>query len=416
MMTAARNDLPDRFLIVAIDDSEDATEAVRAGHELATGCAAAWQAFHVETPENGSPNAHERIAEAFALATSLGATVATIPAVNVAEGLITQIEEQGATDLVMGRSRRARLFSLRPRAVDEIAARCDELRLHILPRSTTQSRTMRRVHVGAAKGSPRSYGVTLLLVLVALAVAVAIGHWFGPRGLDLFFLFPVIAAAVKFGIRQSLLATILSVLFHNLFFIQPLMQLNPSAGQSILMAAGLSAVGVYTSMIAEQLRGRLRLSDRSAKENSAIVTFAQELARADNWDATARIVSQTFSAILGTRSTILREKDGQIVVVASEPTTPVFGLLDQIARDWAWKNAEQAGRGTNQMAAADWRFVPLETDLGVLALVGIARDDGGDPAPPNRAVLLATLASLAALAHERLRLEDLTVERAVREA
>jgi two-component system sensor histidine kinase KdpD len=65
------------------------------------------------------------------------------------------------------------------------------------------------------------------------------------------------------------------------------------------------------------------------------------------------------------------------------------------------------------MAAADWRFVPLETDLGVLALIGIARDDGGDPVPPNRAVLLATLASLAALAHERLRLEDLTLERAV---
>jgi two-component system sensor histidine kinase KdpD len=332
-MTAGRRDGADRIFIVAIDGSEDACEAVRECHGLANGCAASWQALHVETPESASQSAQDRVAEAFALATSLGATVATIPAVSIAEGLIAQIEEQGATDLVIRRSRSTRLFSLRRRAIDEISARCEAVRLHLLSRSKAQVRHVGHAHVRAAKANPRSYVVMLLLVLAALAAAVAVGHWFGTRGLDLFFLFPVITAAVKFGFRQSLMATILSVLFHNLFFIQPLFRLTPAAGQSILMAGGLAAVGLYTSMIAEQLRGRLRLSDRSAKESSAIVTFAQELARANNWDATARIVSQTFSAIMGTRSTMLREKDGEIVVVASEPAAPVFGLLDQVARD-----------------------------------------------------------------------------------
>jgi two-component system sensor histidine kinase KdpD len=91
---------------------------------------------------------------------------------------------------------------------------------------------------------------------------------------------------------------------------------------------------------------------------------------------------------------------------------PKFGLLDEIAQDWAWENGEEAGRGTSRMAAADWRFLPLKTGLGVLALVGIARDDGGDPVPAERIVLLATLVSLAALSHERLRLEDLALEQA----
>jgi two-component system sensor histidine kinase KdpD len=54
----------------------------------------------------------------------------------------------------------------------------------------------------------------------------------------------------------------------------------------------------------------------------------------------------------------------------------------------------------------------LKTGLGVLALVGISRDDGGHPVPAERIVLLATLVSLAALSHERLRPEDLALEQA----
>jgi two-component system sensor histidine kinase KdpD len=42
----------------------------------------------------------------------------------------------------------------------------------------------------------------------------------------------------------------------------------------------------------------------------------------------------------------------------------------------------------------------------VLAVVGLARKDGGDPVSADRAVLLQTLLGQAALAHERLKLED----------
>jgi two-component system sensor histidine kinase KdpD len=41
-----------------------------------------------------------------------------------------------------------------------------------------------------------------------------------------------------------------------------------------------------------------------------------------------------------------------------------------------------------------------------LAVLGLARDDGQNPVPADRAVLLSTLIAQAALAHERLRLED----------
>ena len=39
-------------------------------------------------------------------------------------------------------------------------------------------------------------------------------------------------------------------------------------------------------------------------------------------------------------------------------------------------------------------------------MLGLARADSGDPVSSDKAVLLSTLIAQAALAHERLRLED----------
>jgi two-component system sensor histidine kinase KdpD len=264
---------------------------------------------------------------------------------------------------------------------------------------------------GGAKLGAHAYAFALALVGATALIAVALAAVFGARGLDLFFLFPVITAAVRFGAKPGLAAALASVLCHNLFLVRPVFRLDLGS-QSLFMALGLIAVAIYTSIISERLRGRVRLSDRSAKESAAIVTFAQALARASRWNETARIVCETLSIMLGVRAVLLREKGGELVVVASVPGPPSFGPVDEIARDWAWREGEESGRGTVRMAAADWQFLPLKTGLGMLALVGVARDSGEAPVPADRAVLLATLTSLAALAHERLRLEDLAVERA----
>jgi two-component system sensor histidine kinase KdpD len=58
------------------------------------------------------------------------------------------------------------------------------------------------------------------------------------------------------------------------------------------------------------------------------------------------------------------------------------------------------------LADANWQFQPLKTSLGTMAVLGLARDDGRDPVRADQAVLLSTLLAQAALAHERLLLED----------
>lgn len=409
-MTPENQDASGCRFVVAVGESGGSAAAVHAGARLAQACSCPWHAVHVETPEAHRRGSRQRAAEALALAAKLGATVAVIPAASVADGLISQVEEQRATDLLLQRpSGRRSIF--RGTLANRISHDCPNVTIHLLARGQGSPR-LPAEHVPKTSGIGfRSYLYALALVAITTLIAAPLGYAFGNRGLDLFFLFPVITAAVRFGLRPGLLAAVASVACHNLLFVRPIFVFTMGS-QSLFMVLGLSAVAIYTGVISERLRGRVRLSDRSATENAAIVTFAQELARAGSWDETAAIVCQAVSTMLDVRTVLLREKDGALILVASNPPGASFGPVDEIARDWAWQNGEETGRGTARMAAADWQFLPLKTGLGMLALIGIARDNGTEPVPADRAVLLATLISLAALAHERLRLEDIAIARA----
>src|SRR3546814_752069 len=104
---------------------------------------------------------------------------------------------------------------------------------------------------------------------------------------------------------------------------------------------------------------------------------------------------------------------GQTVIVGAYPPRSTLRPIDIAAADWAFSHGEPTGCDTSTLNASDWQYHPLQTSLGILAVLGIARDDGRTPVPSDRAVLLATIIGQAALAHERIWLENDTRELSV---
>ncbi|MEO7467809.1 MAG: DUF4118 domain-containing protein, partial [Sphingobium limneticum] len=260
--------------------------------------------------------------------------------------------------------------------------------------------------LSASKTQPRSYAYALASVAATLLAAEGLQLFTGTRSLDLLFLFPVIAVAARLGLRPALLAAALSVICYNYFLLAPAFSFDARAPQNLVMTVVLLAVALYTSVVTTQTRGRLRLSDRSARENASIAALAHRLTRDSDWEATAATVCEYVQNLLKVQTIMFREAGGALVKVAALPTDQDLGPVDRAALDWAWANGEESGAGTAVLSAADWQFQPLQTSLGVLAVLGLAREDGRDPVRPDQRVLLSTLVAQAALAHERLRLED----------
>jgi two-component system sensor histidine kinase KdpD len=396
-------------ILVAISEQPGVDALVRSAKRLADGLNAPWTAVHIETPrsENFDEETKRRIAAALSLAATLGATIATIPSEHVITGLRGQIDAQRATQLIIGRSQRSWWFELRHGSVVETLIRGSrDLAVHVIPSPETATNKAGWKGWLSGWGQPTAYAGALVLIAATTLLAKFAEPLIGRGAVDLLYLVPVIVTATLYGLRPGLFSSLAAALAFNFFFLDPVHTFTISDPQSVLTMLLLTGVAAVTSNLAGRLRTRARIGVRSAEENASLAAFGQMLARASDREATATATCDEVSRLLGVRCVMLAETDGILSPIVARPREATISPIDQAAAEWAWSSGEPAGRGTSTLVASDWQFHPLKTGLGVLAVLGIASDDGVDPIAPDKAALLATLIGQSALAHERLHLED----------
>lgn len=395
-------------VLVAVSELPGSDALVRAAKRLADALKAPWQAVYIEGPraEAFGEEQKRRIADALRLAASLGGTIATVPATSIAQGLAEHIVGMRATQLVIGKSQRSWWFELRHGSVvDAMLRTSDGLAVHVIPMPVPPRPTA--AELLGPWGSLGGYAAGAALVALTTALGKLVERLIGAGGIDLLFLLPVIIASSRFGLWPGVAAGLAAGLCYNFFFLPPLYTFTIADPQSLLTVFVLIGIAWFSANLTSRLRARATIGARSAQENAAVAAFGQALARTSDWEGTSRVVCDEMALLLDATVVLLDDRTGILAVTASSSADlPILGPVDRAAADWAWAKAEAAGAGTGTLTAADWQFHPLKTALGTLALVGMSRTDGGEVVTADRAVLLTTLLGQAALAHERLKLED----------
>jgi two-component system sensor histidine kinase KdpD len=396
-------------VLVAVSELPGADTLVRSAKRLADALKAPWQAVFIETPRAAGFGEEQRrqVADMLGLAASLGATIATIPAESVTVGLRAQIAEARITQLVIGKSTRSWWFTLRHGSVVEAMLSAGEgLAVHVIPAGGAPPRV--RSTVARSDWSLALYALAVVvLVAITTVFAKLVEPLIGVGGIDLIYLLPVIVASSRLGLWSGVATGVMSALAYNFFFLPPLYTFTIADPQSVLTLFVLIGIATFTANLTSRLRVRATIGVRSAQENAAVAGFGQALARASDWDSTSQTICNEAARLLGVTVILLDQREGELECIAAAPgPPPTLGSVDRAAADWAWSRGEATGVGTATLVSADWQFQPLKTSLGVLGVVGLLAEDGGNPVGADRAVLLTTLLGQAALAQERLKLED----------
>lgn len=392
-------------IVVAVGDQPGGEFLVRAAKRLADSMHAPWTALTIETPRSGhlSLEARDRVASALKLAASLGATLSTVSAATVIDGLRGHIAEARATAVVIGKSRRSWWFELRHGSiVDQLVRGNEGIAVHVMPLpASPRDADKGRGPMLNTRGVAIGIGMIALTTLFGLLVQ----PWIGLNAIDLFFLIPVVATATLFGLRASVIASIAGSLAYNFFFLPPIHTFTIGDPQNIVTFLILTGVGIVAAQLAGRLRREANIGARTSTENAALAAFGQRLAAVADEAGTAAITCTEIENLLNVNTVLLLKKEGKPLVVSAAPDNVDLGPIDITAADWAFGRNEPAGRDTSTLTASDWQFHPLTTSLGVLAVLGIAAKGRGEPLPADKRVLFATLLGQAALAHERLKLE-----------
>ncbi|MBO9623328.1 MAG: sensor histidine kinase KdpD [Sphingomonas sp.] len=399
-------------IVVAVSELPGAAELVRAAKRMADAARAPWTAVHIETARAGQFGTAERsrIADTLQLASQLGARVATVPAESVVEGLKRFAAEARATQLIVGKSARSRWFELRHGSVvDRLVRETPGLAVQVLPMAAEKARPRpepRQSLRTSPWGAPQGYAVSLLLVALITVLGTSIFVFGNVTNTGLLYLVPVMVAATRYGLRTGIVTGLASSLAYNFFFIPPRFTFTIQDPQNIITFLVLLGVAIFASQLASRVRAQADLAQRSAAQNSSLAGFARILTGLSTQDELGQTLCAEVSRLLDVNTVLLTPDDGQLAVSAAFPPDDRLDAIEQAAARWAFDNGQPAGRGSDTLTASEWLFHPLAAGGTVLGVLGLAREDAGEPIRSDQLPLLLSLLDQAALALQRIALVE----------
>jgi len=193
------------------------------------------------------------------------------------------------------------------------------------------------------------------------------------------FLAAVLVSAVWFGVRSAILASVLSFLAYDFFFIPPLYQFTIAEPQEFFALVVFLAVAIFGGWLAGRGRDQERLANESARATRSMFELSRKLSGAV---ALGDILeAATVYRTLNARGVVmLIPEDDDLSLAAAWPPLDQLSPGETGAARWAFTKREAAGWKTGTLPNVRFQFRPLMTTRGVVGVCGF------EPADPNEAL------------------------------
>ncbi len=417
-------------ILVGLGPKSDGESLIRAAKRLAAALHAEWIVVFVETPgliRMPEAERNRRIAW-LRLAETLGAESVTLGGHSAGAELAGYAHTRNVTRVLLGQpSRRGFVRWLRPSTIDIVLARVIGIDVTVV-KTTEQTRMARNpllarsaAYLAAPPSAKRrwpGYATGALGVALATAFAWIADPILNEPNIVMIYLLTIALIALRAGRGPAIVASMISTLAYNFFFVPPIFTFNIADGQYLLTFAVLMTVGVVIGNLVASVRLQARVAGHRERRTALLYAMSRELAAARGAVKMAAVAVRHIGEVFEAQAVVLLpDADGKLRhPKQGAPVSASLRSADLAVAQWVQDHGQPAGLGTDTLPGAPARYLPLAaTDakprqLGVLAVL---------PANPRRillpeqAHLLETFAVQLALALERAELAELAQTAAV---
>jgi len=363
-----------RRVLVAIDGMGNSEYLVRAARRIAQRRDAPWSVVTVQSGRQLDPARQAELDRAFALARSLGADTGVLHGAHVADALLDHAERDGASTLVVGRTRERPLARMVNRTLtQQLLQRGAHYELVIISSPGARARARRAAGPRTGWLDAREAVFVLATTAAAIALAWAVERWIGLDDLSMVFILAVVLVASRTRIAAASTAAVLCFLAYNFFFLAPRFTFLISARQGVITVFLFLAAALVAGRLASKLRMQV-LALRAANAHATVLqALGRQLGAAADLEQVLQAGQQALERSL--RAEAWLQAGG-----ASVPEAPrMLAEVDRGAADWALAHGQPAGRHTDTLAASSWWYLPLRDAQGVVGVAGL-RVEGDDRA------------------------------------
>jgi two-component system sensor histidine kinase KdpD len=400
-------------ILVCVGPNAGGEQLVRAAARLAASLKADWLAIYVETPRLQRLGAVRRDAllATLRLAQELGAATATLAADDLASSILTYARSRNVSKLVIGRSRRRALSRLLdPPLPDRLSELAADLDVYVVSRSVDEKpgQASSGTPAGLLLETPHDagwpgYGWAAAICAVVSLVAAAAQLVVDLENVIMLYLLAVVWVTVRFGRGPGLLASFLSVLTFDFFFVPPSLSFTVRDTQYLLTFAMMLTVALIISSLAARLRYQARIATYRERRTNALFDLGKELAgaltTAQIIDIGCRHLRGEFRAQV---ALLLPDARDEVHPARAGETAACLRSPDLGVAQWVYDHQEPAGLGTHTLPASPALYLPLRAPMRTRGVLALAPEEPRLIALPEQYRLLETFAAQIALALERV--------------
>ncbi|AUC97576.1 sensor histidine kinase KdpD [Bradyrhizobium sp. SK17] len=397
------------LLMVCVRADRSQEKLVREGTRLAQRLQAKWIVVHVDQPYRGDDaQARGSLLEIAAAAQAAGAEFANIPGQDVAETLLDYARKRNATKLILGNPAGRQFIPFKPRLQERIARANPEVGLIILSVDAAPE-----AHQSTMADEPQGYARALAIATLACGVTTAAAAWllrvFDLSNIVMLFLMTVVFVAMRLGRLAGAWAALLCVACFDFFFVEPRLSFAVTDTQYVFTFALMLVVALVISQLAARMRSEARFARAGERRASALARVARELSSAIKVEQVITVCRDAISPLFGARIILLVPDDRDRLLPMQDAA-----LVDLSVAQWAFDHSQEAGRGTQTLAAAEALYLPLKASMATRGVLCILPIDTPLSSNPDDRRLLDACCSTIGLALERIHFVEVAQDTLVR--
>jgi len=411
-------------LLVCVGPGAGGDRLVRAAARLAASLHADWIAVYVETPrlQKLSDSNRDKILKTLALARELGGETATLAGSEDAPALLAYAVSRNASKLVVGKSLRTGLSRiLRAPLADRLSALAEDVDVYVVAHEAEAPPADKVVAMPLdmelePSGKRRWEGYAWATgICAATSVLVKLFMpWFDLANLIMFYLVGVAWVAARHGRGPAVLASVLSVLAFDFFFVAPAWSFTVADTRYLLTFAIMLAVGLTISSLAANLRYQARIAAYRERRTRALNELGRELAGALQVEQIVETALRHLEPLFQAQACILLP-DAHDKLHSPTPLPSHNDLpLDAAIAQWVYDHQQPAGMGAQSLAGAPMHYLPLKAPMRTRGVLALRPRQKRLLFLPEQARLLETLAGQIALALERVHYVEVAQDALVR--
>lgn len=347
------------------------------------------------------------------LAVKLGAEVITLESDNQRETIVQYVKMQGVTDLVMGKAiKRSRFIRLyRPDLEDELVSFIPNVDIHLVP---YQEKKYLLANYAPKKKSLhtvftwKDFYMTIGLLAIATVLS-EFGSYYhiGDQNLILIYiLFVLLVARVTTGYLWAAIASIISVLMFNWFFVEPLFSLTVYKQGYPLTLIFMLLVALLISNLMMQIKKQAFYAVKREHQLEILYELNKKYLVAQNQKDILSSTADYLSNMLD-RQVVLYDEEDVKKPLGVPIKGPLRSLEEVAVANWVFVNQKKAGFGTDTLMGAQALYLPVLSNGMTLAVIGIEKDKE-NPITDEVVTFLELVATQLSLAIEQ---SKLTIER-----